>query len=136
MGEATTHMKQSMGWFGCGLVSAMCLGVSGCAVFWLGAGAVGGYAVSRDTVTNTFELPVRDVYAASRQVVRQLGFITSEDEHRGHIRGTVDSASLTVTIKPISERLVELKVKARRHVLPKIDIAQRVYNAIIDQLPR
>ena len=119
------------------IAGGLCVGASGCAVFWLGAGAVGGYAVSRDTVTNTFELPVRDVYAASRQVVRQLGFITSEDEHRGQIHGTVESASLTVTIKPISERLVELKVKARRHVvLPKIDVAQRVYNAIIDQLPR
>ena len=42
-----TRAKQWMRWV---VVSVVCLGASGCAMFLLGAGAVGGYAVSRDAV--------------------------------------------------------------------------------------
>ena len=122
------------------LLRSACLGLvwtglSGCAALWLGAGAVGGYAVSRDAIRNHLERSPGEVYAASRQVVRAFGVILLEDERRGFIKADVEGARMTITVTPISLHVVELKVKARKGVMfPKLDVAERVYNKIMDEL--
>ena len=111
------------------------VGLSGCAALWLGAGAVGGYAVSRDSITNHLELPPSHIYRVSDQVIRELGIVREEDESRGLIQADVEGAHVTIRIKPVSETVTELKVKARRgFLIPKLDVAERVYNAIIARL--
>ena len=100
----------------------------------VGMGAAGGYAVSRDSIRNTFELAASHLYRISRETIGELGFVSLEDEPHGLIKASVQDTHVTVTIKPVSERAVELTVKARRFLLPKIDIAQTVYNRIIQRL--
>ena len=112
------------------------LSLSGCAVLLVGAGAAGGYAVSKDSVKNNFDLPAGEVFRASRDVVRAAGLMTTEDEGHGTLKAVVEGATVTVTVKPISKRTVELKVKARDNLLiPKIDIAQGLYTKILERLP-
>ena len=112
------------------------LSLSGCAVLLVGAGAAGGYAVSRDSVKNNFDLPAGEVFRASRDVMRAAGLMTTEDEGHGTLKAVVEGATVTVTVKPISKRTVELKVKARDNLLiPKIDIAQGLYTKILERLP-
>ena len=109
--------------------------LSGCAALWLGAGAVGGYAVSRDSITNHLELPPSHVYHVSDQVIRELGIVREEDERRGFIQADVEGAHVTIRIKPVSETTVEFKVKARQgFLIPKLAVAERVYNVIIERL--
>lgn len=110
-------------------------GLSGCAVLLVGAGAAGGYAVSRDAIKNHLDLPLTHVYRVSREVVREAGFVTVEDERRGLLKATVGEATVTITIKPVSQKTVELKVKARRFLLPNLEVAQAIYNKILDRLP-
>ena len=111
------------------------VGLSGCAALWLGAGAVGGYAVSRDSITNRLELPSSQIYRVSNQVIRGLGIVREDDEQRGLIQADVEGAHVTIRIKPVSETVTELKVKARKgFLIPKLDVAERVYNAIIARL--
>ena len=108
---------------------------AGCAVVWLGAGAVGGYAVSRDSIKNDLERSPGEVYAVSHQVVRALGILLEEDEPHGFMKANVEGARVTITIKSLSPHVVELKVKARRGaILPKLDVAERVYNKIMEEL--
>ena len=113
-------------------VLAVCL--SGCAALLVGAGAAGGYAVSRDSITNHFDLSQSHVYGISRSVVKQIGLITAEDERRGRLQADVDGATVTVTVTPVSEKTVKLQVKARKFLMPKLSIAQDVYNRILDHL--
>ena len=116
--------------------AGMTLSLSGCAVLLVGAGAAGGYAVSKDSVKNNFDLPAGEVFRASRDVVRAAGLMTTEDESHGMLKAVVEGADVTVTVKSISKRTVELKVKARDNLLiPKIDIAQGLYTKILERLP-
>ncbi len=117
------------------LLGAVALGLSGCALMLVSAGAAGGYAVSRDSIKNYFDMPVSQVYRASREVIGEMGLVTMEDQRRGRIKATVLGDEVTVTVTPISEKTVELKVKARKNFLiPAIDTAQAVHNKIRERL--
>ncbi len=119
-----------------GLLPAMvAVSLSGCALFLVGAGAAGGYAMSKDSIKNYFDLSQGRVYRAARDVVAELGAITSEDARHGVLKGVVQGANVTVTVKPVSRTTVELHVKARDSLLlPKLDAAQTVYNKIFSRL--
>ena len=106
-------------------------GLSGCAVLLLGAGAAGGYAISKDSITNHYDLSSTVVYQAAREVIGEEGLVTLEDEHRGLIKAEVLDANLTIQVRKVSDRTTQLQVKARNDLLlPKIAIAQNVYNKI------
>ena len=117
-------------------MSVTMLGASGCAALLIGAGAAGGYAISKDSIKNHFDLSPDHVYRISRDVAGELGLVTTEDPRHGLIQADVQGSTVTITIKPVSEKTVELKVKARDKIfLPKIEIAQTVYNKIVARLP-
>ena len=117
------------------LLASAVIGLSGCALLLVGAGAAGGYAISRDSVRNLFDLPAETVFRVSRDVVAEEGVITVEDSRNGLIKATMAGANVTVTVKPMTKRTVELKVKARDSLLfPKVDIAQEIYTKILGRL--
>mgnify|MGYP001610969230 FL=1 len=109
--------------------------VCGCAPLLLGAGAAGGYAISRDSIKNTFEVSETHLYQVSREVIGDVGFVTTEDARRGLIQATVEGATVTISVTPASDHRTELKVKARNKLpMPKIRVAQDVYNRIVNRL--
>ena len=111
------------------------LGLSGCPLVWLGAGAAGGYAISADSVRNQFILPREQVFERASAVARQLGMVTVEDDARGVIQLRVGETNVTVTVKSLTSRTVELRIKARsRLLMPRVNVAQDVYNAITERL--
>lgn len=117
------------------LLGGLLVGLTGCAVLLIGAGAAGGYAVSRDSVKNELDVPAGQVYSTSRAVLGELGFVTEEDESKGLLQATVRGVNVTVRIRPVSEKLVEFKVKARNKLfIPKLDTAMAVYNHVMDRL--
>ena len=118
------------------MVGAAVLSISGCAVLLVGAGAAGGYAISKDSVKNHFDLPQSHVFRVSREVAERQGLVTMSDEEHGLLKATVAGANVTITVKPVSRKTVELKVKARDSslLLPKIDVAQTLYTEIIERL--
>lgn len=118
------------------VAGAAVVGLSGCAVLLVGAGAAGGYAISKDSVKNLFDLPAEVVFRASREVASEQGIITVEDARNGLIKATMEGATVTVTVKPVTKKTVELRVKARDNFLfPKVDIAQAIYTKILERLP-
>lgn len=122
-----------------GLVIAVCLIgtmlTSGCALFLIGAGAAGGYAVSRDSVINHFDKPKAHVFRRSAAVIKEMGGeITIEDESNGLLRAHLHEATVTITVKPLTKKTVELKVKARKTGMPAVAVAQEVYDKILPRL--
>ena len=111
------------------------LGLCGCPLILVGAGLAGGYAISKDAVRNTYDLPREAVYRASLSTINEMGQAQVEDARHGVIRAKVGDVNVTVTVKPVTKRAVELKVKARNALLmPSPDVAQEVYNKINDRL--
>lgn len=110
------------------------LGWSGCAVLLLGAGAAGGYAISKDSVKNHYDLSQNRVYSQALAVAKQMGQILEQDAAHGLIRAQVGETSVTITVKPLTKQTVELRVKARKMMLPDIEVAQQLYNKINQRL--
>lgn len=111
------------------------VGLSGCAAVLVGAGAAGGYALSKDSVKNQFDLSQDHVFRRSRDVVKKMGQITLEDSKKGVLKGKIKDVDVTVTVKPLTKQTVELKVHARnKFKMPAVDVAQEVYNKIIERL--
>ncbi|MBI4355307.1 MAG: DUF3568 family protein [Candidatus Omnitrophica bacterium] len=107
---------------------------SGCAVLLLGLGAAGGYAIGKDTVRNDFEKNFGTVYRAGLLTARQMGQVTIEDERHGKIEATVEESKVWIRVEQNTPTTVRLKVKARKNLLPNIDLAQQVYNKILERL--
>ena len=111
------------------------VGLSGCAAVLVGAGAAGGYALSKDSVKNQFDLSQDRLFRRSREVVKKMGQVTLEDSKKGIVKGKVKDADVTVTVKPLTKKTVELEVHARnKFKMPVVDVAQEVYNKIIEKL--
>ena len=122
-----------------GLIAALCVActitTSGCALFLIGAAATGGYALGKDSVINHFDKPKQHVFRRSVAVVKEMGGeITIEDEANGLLRAHMHEATVTITVRPLTKKTVELKVKARKTGLPAVDVAQDVYNKILPRL--
>ncbi len=118
----------------CLLALAVCL-TSGCAAALVGAGVAGGYAISKDSVRNTFDRSKSEVYAHSLAVAEDAGFVTSDDASHGVIKLKIQNTNVTITVKQLTRKTVELKVSARNTLLmPEIDVAQEVYNKIFARL--
>ena len=114
---------------------ALASGLSGCAVLLLGAGAAGGYAISKDSVKNTFQLPQETVFRQSLAVAKELGTVKKQDPEYGVIEMEYGPANITITVKRLTRRLVELKVRSRNQVLlPEMDRGQEVYTKILERL--
>ncbi len=117
------------------LLALVSLSLCGCPLILVGAGAVGGYAVGKDAVRNQFEVSKDHLFRQSLAAAKDLGFVTTEDAVHGVIKLKIQDANVTITILPLTQRAVELKVKARNNLLmPEVEVAQQVYNAIIKRL--
>ena len=120
-----------------GVLLAASFAFSGCAAVLLGAGAAGGYALSKDSVKNHFDLSQDRVYKTSLGVVKEMGQVTLEDGKNGKIQAKVKEADITITVKPLTKKTVELKVSGRnKFKMPAVDVAQEVYTKIVERLEK
>ena len=113
-----------------------CLLFSGCAIFLLGAGATGGYAISKDTIEIALDKPLDKAWNASRDVIMHEGFIRLEDRNRGHIEAEVKKSQVEVDIQQITERTIRIRVKARKgyKLLPDAGLANELHNKILQKI--
>ena len=117
------------------ILAVASLRLCGCPLVLVGAGVAGGYAISKDAVRNQFDLSKDAVYHQSLAVAKQMGQVTLEDMTHGLIELKVGDTNVTITVKPLTKKTIELKVKARNQFLmPQVYVAQTVYNKIIERL--
>ena len=108
---------------------AFCL--TGCAPVLLAtAGVVVGYAVSRDSVTIDLDRPLDKIWAASLEETKQQGFLKREDRGRGRLDARIRDADVSVTLEQLTPSTVRLVIRARKHLLPQVEVAQRLGVAI------
>lgn len=107
---------------------------TGCAVALVGAGAVAGYAVSRDHVELLVDRPYPQTWDVCLEETKRAGLIKDVDPAEGRIEAESRGAHLVVTVERLTETTVKIVVKARKHLLPKIDVAQQLANRIAHRL--
>lgn len=109
--------------------------ISGC-VFVLagGAGLLGGYVISKDTIQGEYDVGFSDAWDASRSVSEMLGSVSASDSSSGVIEAMVDKAKVKIDITQLTKEAVRIKIKARRGIFPRLATAEKVFVKIVQQL--
>lgn len=109
--------------------------LSGCAPVLIGAGAVGGYAVSKDSVTDYFETSQDRLFDAAVAVLQQKGAVNLQDRQMGAIEAEVEQSKVKVRLEKVTDGTVKVTIKARNQLLlPNISLAQDIYTALVKAL--
>lgn len=116
-------------------LAALLLMSSGC-IFLVagGVGALGGYAISPDTVEGTTQGSTsQDMWQAAVDTVSVMGVIEEKNEISGVLIARVQGTHVTVTISEAVKEQVQLRIKARKGMMPKIKLAQDIYTKIVQK---
>jgi len=107
---------------------------SGCFYVVAGAvGALGGYAISRDTIEGELDISFGSLWTSSIDVLDIMGVVIAEDQTKGIIQAEVNGAAVKVRIDQLTAETIRFRVTARKYLLPQLNIAQNVYVKIVGQ---
>jgi len=111
------------------------ISVSGCAPLIIGgaAGAVGGYAISKDTVQGETDKSYDSLWEAALTVGRIRGQIKYEDNIKGYIELTAESSKVYIRLVRITAATTRLKIQARKYHFPNLNLAQDMFTKIMEQ---
>ena len=116
-------------------IVGLSLSSSGCFYLVLGGlGAVGGYAVSPDTVEGTSDRDSEEVWDAAMTVANIMGNITRQSEKEGKLEAIINNSRVNISVVQFSRKKSKILVKARKSFFPNIATAQDVYIKVINQL--
>jgi len=117
------------------LILFLCLNISGCVLLAVGgAGALGGYAVSRDTIQGNSDRPYRIIWRSALRVAKIKGKVTLENKQDGEIEFEVKPSRVWVKLSKLSESATEIKVKARKYSFPNLKLAEEVFIKIMEDV--
>lgn len=96
-----------------------------------GAGVLGGYVISPDTVEGIIGgRDMEEVWHAAVEVISVMGVIEERNDAGGMLISKIQGNRVTVTVMQVSNQTIKLRVKARKAFLPRIRTAQEVYMKI------
>jgi len=97
-------------------------------------GAVGGYAVTRDTIQGEYDAPYGKAWTVSSDVCGILGSVVSRDRATGTINAVIDQAKVKVEVIQLTPEAIRIKVKARRGFFPRVGTSEKVFVKIVQEL--
>lgn len=117
------------------LIPFLLLAISGCAPLIIGSavGALGGYAISRDTVQGETDIEYDRLWNAVVTVARIKGIIKSEDYTQGYLTAETESSKVWVRLIRLTKATTRLRVSARKYHLPNLRLAEDLFVKIMEQ---
>ena len=110
------------------------LSLCGCIAFMVGAGVAGGVAVSKDTAKLEIDTSYQQAWRATYDTIFDLGAISLRDEQAGKIEANVRDSSVTAQIAQVTPKSVRIEIKARKDLMPNLDLAMEIINRIHSRL--
>jgi len=117
------------------LVLFLSCGLAGCVPLIVGGavGAVGGYAVSKDTIQGDSDIPYDSLWNGAIRVAQIRGKIRKEDMNAGIIQADMESSIVWIKLSRLTQASTRIRVSARKYHFPNLALAQDVYVKIMDQ---
>lgn len=116
-----------------GILVSACL-LSGCVLFVLGAGAAGGLAATHDKVHLQFDTDFENGWKITHKALDFMGIINSQDKAAGTILATIEESNVVAKVTVIGQSSIQIEVKARKNMLPNLDLANKILNDINNRL--
>jgi len=109
--------------------------ILGCAPLIIGAavGALGGYAVSKDTIQGETDLSFEALWNSALTVAKIRGTVRVEDYTQGYISLDIKPNKVDISLVRLTQATTRVKVSARKYHLPNLDLAQDIYVKILEQ---
>ncbi len=108
--------------------------LSGCVFLAVGAvGAVGGYAITRDTIQGDYDARYSQAWRATLDVCGIMGTVTAKEMSKGVVEAAINGAKVHVEITQLTHEAIRIKVKARKGIFPRLATAQDVFVKIVQQ---
>ncbi len=108
--------------------------LSGCVAIILGAGVAGGIAISQDTVRLQYDTNFENAWQTTHIALDKMGIISAEDKKAGKIEATIQESHVVARVIPVVSTAMRIEVKARKNMLPNIDLASKIINDINNRL--
>lgn len=117
------------------LIMFTLMNISGCAPLIIGSavGALGGYAVSRDTVEGATDTEYDRLWNAVTTVSRIRGTIKSEDYARGYLNAEIEANKVWIKLLRLTKTTTRLRVSARKYHLPNLSLAEDLFVKITEE---
>lgn len=90
--------------------------------------------LGKDSVENSFEIPLDKVYNNSLKLLQRIGQVKKEDKARGVIEALVNGVGVTVKCNSLARSTTRVTVSARKLLLPKPQVAGGVMYQINEVL--
>ncbi len=117
------------------LIPCILVTILGCAPLIISGavGALGGYAVSKDTIQGETDKSYGGLWEAALTVSRIRGEIKYEDKTKGYIELEAESSKVYIRLIRLTTSATKLKVSARKYHFPNMSLAQDIFVKIMDQ---
>lgn len=127
------HAKSLHSAVGLLLIYGLLLG--GCAPLIIGSavGAVGGYAISRDTVAGESDKDYEALWDAALEVSNSMGIVKKQNRQKGTLQFNIGTTNVVViSLEKLTAQSSRVKVSARKHHFPDLKTAEKVFIRIMD----
>ena len=117
------------------LIPCVFLSISGCAPLIIGSavGALGGYAVSKDTIQGETDKSYDSLWEAALTVSKIRGQIKYENKTKGYIESEAESSKVYIRFIRLTVSTTRLRVSARKYHFPNMSLAQDIFVKITEQ---
>lgn len=117
------------------LIPFVFVSISGCAPLIVGGavGALGGYAVSKDTIGGETDKSYDSLWNSALMIGRIRGQIKNEDMTKGYIELEVESSRVYIRLIRLTAATTRLRVSARKYHLPNLGLAQDIFVKIMEE---
>jgi hypothetical protein len=117
------------------LLPLVLLNISGCAPLIVGGavGALGGYAISKDTIAADTDKPYDLLWNSALTVAGYRGRVKEEDTRRGYIQMEAESSLVWIRLIRLTQATTRLRVSARKYGLPNLNLAQDIFVKIMEE---
>ena len=108
--------------------------ICGCVAFFVGSavGALGGYAITRDTIQGETEKNYNSLCDSAVRVMEMMDASEVDDSLLGIVKAKIGRASVRITIDQLTPSTSRLKVKCRKNLLPYLTLSQKLYVRIVE----
>lgn len=111
--------------------------ICGCAPILIGAavgaGAVGGYAVSKDTIQTDLDRPYEAIWNAALTVSKAYGNMKYENSSTGYIELEQGPTHIQIRLSRMTRATTRIRVKVRKYHLPNMALAQEIFAKIVQE---
>ena len=118
------------------LIPFIAFSLPGCVPLIVGGavGAVGGYAVSKDTVQGDTDKPYDGLWSTAQEIAKTSGNVKKDDYSKGVIEYiSQDSSLVWIRMTRLTRTASRVRVSSRRFHLPNLNLAQDVFVKMIEE---